>query len=61
MSYLDSIGRDIHQVYANTPIDRIEQELVKYVEAKCKESFKNGLEAARKRQSKPKGQGAKKS
>ena len=63
MSYLDDLSEEVQTVFEQSADDwdELQQKVLELVQAKSKESFKNGLEAARNRQAKPKGQWAKKS
>ena len=55
MSYLESLVEEINKIFIhNDNIDLIRGEVITLVQNKSKESFKNGLETARKKASWPK-------
>jgi hypothetical protein len=53
MSYPDELTQQVKQIFAQADL---EQKVLIFVHARTKQSFVNGLKAARARQSKPKGQ-----
>ena len=60
MSYIDELEKQVNAVFDPDPNQGgLRQDVLNLVIAKSKESFKNGLEVARNRQSKAKGQMAK--
>ena len=62
MSYLDELNKQVKDIFDSvTDKSDLFDTVLDFVQAKSKESFKNGLETARKRQAKPKGQWTKKS
>ncbi len=60
MSYLDDLSKQVQAVFDQTEDwDELQEKVLEFVQAKSRESFKNGLGAARNRQAKSKGQKAK--
>lgn len=56
MSYIDELTKQVNQVFDQAQDETaLRQDVLELVIAKSKESFKNGLEVARKRQNKAKG------
>ncbi len=54
MSYLESLVEEVNKIFdQNGDIDEVRGEILALIQNKSKESFKNGLEAARKKASWP--------
>lgn len=50
MTYLDKLADELHEIFdICSDYEELESHILKFVQDKSKESFKNGLETARKR------------
>ena len=48
MGYIQDVEREVRHLYRHTPVDRIEDELARFVKEKALESYKNGIEEGKK-------------